>query len=59
VLAPAVAGTDAPLATCAPVPRYREGVVLALALVSMALGLVPLGSLGLLQIGRLDMGLSP
>jgi NADH:ubiquinone oxidoreductase subunit 2 (subunit N) len=59
VLAPAVAGTDATLSACAPVPRFREAVVLALALVSMMLGLVPLGSLGLLQIGRLDAGVSP
>ncbi|MGH6921727.1 MAG: complex I subunit 5 family protein [Geminicoccaceae bacterium] len=59
VLAPAVAGTDTPLATCAPVPRYREAVVLALALVSMVLGLLPLASFGLLHIGRLDMGISP
>jgi multicomponent Na+:H+ antiporter subunit D len=57
VLAPAVA--DAPLASCAPVPRSREAVALALALVSMVLGFVPLGSFGLLQIGRLDMGISP
>jgi formate hydrogenlyase subunit 3/multisubunit Na+/H+ antiporter MnhD subunit len=59
VLAPAVAGADAPLATCAPVPPYREAVVLALALASMVLGLVPLGSFGLLQVGRFAMGISP
>jgi multicomponent Na+:H+ antiporter subunit D len=59
VLAPAVAGTDAPLATCAPVARSREVVVLALALVSMVLGLVPLGSFGLLQVGRFEVGISP
>jgi multicomponent Na+:H+ antiporter subunit D len=57
VLAPAVADADTPLAICAPVPRDREAVALALALVSMVLGLLPLASFGLLQIGRLHMGL--
>jgi multicomponent Na+:H+ antiporter subunit D len=59
VLAPAVAEAQAPLARCASVARSREVVVLALALASMVLGLVPLGSFGLLQIGRLDLGSSP
>jgi formate hydrogenlyase subunit 3/multisubunit Na+/H+ antiporter MnhD subunit len=59
VLAPAVAEAQAPRARCAPVARSREAVVLALALVSMILGLVPLGALGLLQIGRFAMGSSP
>jgi multicomponent Na+:H+ antiporter subunit D len=59
VLAPAVTGADAPLASCAPVARSREAVVLALALVSMVLGFVPLGSFGLLQVGRFDMGIAP
>ena len=36
-----------------------EIVVLALALVSMSLGLLPLASFGLLQIGRLDPGIAP
>jgi NADH:ubiquinone oxidoreductase subunit 2 (subunit N) len=57
VLGPAMA--DARVLTCAPVARHRELVVLALALVSMALGLLPLASFGILQIGRLDMVLSP
>jgi multicomponent Na+:H+ antiporter subunit D len=59
VLAPAVAEAQAPLARCAPVARSREAVVLALALVSMVLGLVPLAALGLLQVGRFDMSSSP
>ena len=59
VLAPAVAGADAALASCAPVARSREVVALSLELVSMVLGLVPLGSFGLLQIGRFGIGISP
>ena len=59
VLAPAVAEAQAPLARCAPVARSREAVVLALALVSMVLGLVPLAAFGLLQVGRFDMSSSP
>jgi formate hydrogenlyase subunit 3/multisubunit Na+/H+ antiporter MnhD subunit len=59
VLAPAVAEAPGPLVRCAPVARSREAVVLALALLSMVLGLVPLGSFGLLQIGRFDMSGSP
>ena len=43
----------------APVARGREVVVLALALVSMLLGVLPLASFGLLQVGRLDMALTP
>jgi formate hydrogenlyase subunit 3/multisubunit Na+/H+ antiporter MnhD subunit len=59
VLSPALADTDHPLQSYTPVPRRREAVVLALALVSMLLGLLPLASFGLLQIGRLDMGTLP
>jgi formate hydrogenlyase subunit 3/multisubunit Na+/H+ antiporter MnhD subunit len=59
VLTPALAGAGDALPPSAPVARYREAVVLALALVSMLLGLLPLASFGLLQIGRLDMGVSP
>ena len=59
VLSQALADTDRPLPPAVPVARYREAVVLALALVSMLLGLLPLASFGLLQIGRLDMGVSP
>lgn len=43
---------SAPLAPIAPVPRAREAIALALALLSVALGLVPLASLGLVGIGR-------
>ena len=59
VLTPALVGAGDALPPSAPVARYREAVVLALALVSMLLGLLPLASFGLLQIGRLDMGVSP
>ena len=54
VLGQALAGRDERRRRCAPVARGREAVVLALALVSMLLGLLPLASFGLLQIGRLD-----
>ena len=33
-----------------------QGIALALAIVSMLLGLLPLGAFGLVQIGRLDLG---
>jgi multicomponent Na+:H+ antiporter subunit D len=59
VLGPALTGPADRAPTCAPVARRREMVVLALALVSMALGLLPLASFGLLQIGRLDVAISP
>jgi multicomponent Na+:H+ antiporter subunit D len=59
VLSPALADTDGPQPALAPVARYREVVVLALALVSVALGLLPLGAFGLLHVGRLNMGMSP
>jgi NADH:ubiquinone oxidoreductase subunit 2 (subunit N) len=59
VLTQALAGADDALPPSAPVARSRETVVLALALVSMLLGLLPLASFGLLQIGRLDVGVSP
>jgi formate hydrogenlyase subunit 3/multisubunit Na+/H+ antiporter MnhD subunit len=59
VLAPALGGEDASLPPPASVARSREAVVLALALVSMLLGLLPLASLGLLQVGRLDVGVTP
>ncbi len=36
-------------------PDKREKIVLALAVVSVALGLVPLGAFGLVQVGRLDL----
>ncbi len=60
VLGRALGGPNEPLTLHAPVARYREAIVLALALLSVLLGLVPLGSFGWLQIGRLDipMGVS-
>ena len=51
VLARAMAELDEPLALRAVVPRSRQGVVLALALCSVALGLLPLKPFALLQIG--------
>jgi formate hydrogenlyase subunit 3/multisubunit Na+/H+ antiporter MnhD subunit len=59
VLTPALTGTDRALPPHVPVARSREVVVLALALVSMALGLLPLASFELLQIGRFDVDLAP
>jgi formate hydrogenlyase subunit 3/multisubunit Na+/H+ antiporter MnhD subunit len=53
VLAAALQGGDG--ARQAPVPRGRQAIPLALALVSVALGLLPLASFGLVQIGRLDL----
>ncbi|MCA3346329.1 MAG: hypothetical protein INF56_05930, partial [Roseomonas sp.] len=41
-----------PDATPRPVPRLQEVSVLVLALLSMALGLLPLSMLGLAQIGQ-------
>ena len=51
VLAPAMVG--APPVPAAAVPRRQELVVLALALCSVLLGFLPLGSLHLLAVGRL------
>jgi multicomponent Na+:H+ antiporter subunit D len=59
VLGPALAAPEDRAPICAPVARRREMVVLALALVSMALGLLPLASFSLLKIGRLDMATLP
>jgi hypothetical protein len=36
-------------------PDKREKIVLLLALVSVALGLLPLAAFGLVQVGRLDL----
>ena len=52
VLGKAFANASAPLKSFAPVSRGREGVALALALCAVLLGLVPLQSATLLQIGR-------
>lgn len=52
VVARALSATgEAPALRCA-IPRSQEVLVLALALLSVALGLVPIASLGLVQIGR-------
>jgi formate hydrogenlyase subunit 3/multisubunit Na+/H+ antiporter MnhD subunit len=59
VLGEAVASRDGRGPDLAPVARGREAVVLALALISMLLGVLPLASFGLLQIGRLDLTLAP
>jgi formate hydrogenlyase subunit 3/multisubunit Na+/H+ antiporter MnhD subunit len=45
--------------TGVPVPRRREAIVLTLALLSVALGLLPLASFGFLEIGRPDLPVSP
>jgi multicomponent Na+:H+ antiporter subunit D len=52
VLAPALAEVDEPLVLRASGPRYREWVVLTLALGSVLLGFAPLKPFRLLQIGR-------
>ena len=52
VLGKAFANPSASLKSYAPVSRGREGVALALALCAVLLGLVPLQSATLLQIGR-------
>jgi formate hydrogenlyase subunit 3/multisubunit Na+/H+ antiporter MnhD subunit len=59
VIGPALAEPGEHAAALAPVARSRQVVVLALALVSMALGLLPLASFGVLQIGRLGPALAP
>ena len=59
VLGPAMADAPDRARAFAPVARGREMVVLALAVVSMALGLLPFASFGILQIGRLDMAIGP
>jgi multicomponent Na+:H+ antiporter subunit D len=45
-------GASAPLAPLLPVDRSREAIALALALLSVAIGLLPLASFGIVQIGR-------
>ena len=52
VLSRALASSDAPVQTKARVPRHREAAALALAVCSVLLGLVALGPLDPLQIGR-------
>ncbi|HYB41883.1 MAG TPA: proton-conducting transporter membrane subunit, partial [Candidatus Methylomirabilis sp.] len=55
VLAPALAAPSESSRPCAPVERGREALVLALALVSFVLGMLPLASFGVVEIGRLDI----
>ena len=52
VLAPVLTDASEPLMPRVPILRSRELVVLALALCSMLLGILPLRPFGLLQIGR-------
>jgi multicomponent Na+:H+ antiporter subunit D len=51
IVAPALSTAEAP-PTMQTAPRWREGVVLALAICSVLLGVLPLGLPGLLEIGR-------
>jgi multicomponent Na+:H+ antiporter subunit D len=55
VLAGAAAGANEAVELHLPVARSREGVVLAVALCSVLLGLVPFTYFRLLHIGRLDL----
>jgi formate hydrogenlyase subunit 3/multisubunit Na+/H+ antiporter MnhD subunit len=54
VLSSAVAPSSEPLKLRAAVPRYQEAAALALALTSLLLGLLALGPVDILQVGRLD-----
>lgn len=45
-------GASGPLAPVRPVERSQEAIALALALLSVAIGLLPLATLGYVQIGR-------
>ena len=54
VLAQALGRKSGTLTLREPVPRRREALVLSLAVCSVVLGLLPLGSFGLLRIGRPD-----
>jgi multicomponent Na+:H+ antiporter subunit D len=51
VLAGTLAGRDVAAPAVAPVARRQEQVALGLAVVSVLLGLLPLGALGLMQVG--------
>ena len=59
VLEPALAESGGRAHAFAPVAHDREMVALALAVVSMALGLLPFASFGLLQVGRLTPAIAP
>jgi formate hydrogenlyase subunit 3/multisubunit Na+/H+ antiporter MnhD subunit len=59
VLTRALADPDGPAPRSAAVSRRREAVVLALALISMLLGLLPVASFSLLKVGRPELALLP
>ncbi len=61
VLAQALTGPDDRAAppSLPPAASGRQAVVLTLALISMLLGLLPIASFKLLQIGRFDLALAP
>ncbi len=52
VLAGTIAAPGEAAPACAPVPRQGEAAALGLAIISVVLGLLPLGAFGLVQIGR-------
>ena len=52
VLAGSLAGRDEAVTCLAPVDPVQERVALALAVISVLLGMMPLASFGLVQIGR-------
>jgi multicomponent Na+:H+ antiporter subunit D len=57
VLASTIAAPGEAAPRCALVPRQGEAAALGLAIISVVLGLLPLGAFGLVQIGRPGMGL--
>jgi formate hydrogenlyase subunit 3/multisubunit Na+/H+ antiporter MnhD subunit len=54
VLARAVSPPSAPLKLRGAVPRYQEAAALTLALISLLLGLVALGPIDIVEVGRLE-----
>jgi NADH:ubiquinone oxidoreductase subunit 2 (subunit N) len=52
VLAPALAGGAGPVVLAARISRPRQGIVLALAICALLLGLLPLRPFQLLEVGR-------
>ena len=58
VVARAVGSPGEALTLRAPVPRHREAIALALALASVLLGLVALGPVDLVQVGRPEIALA-
>lgn len=55
VLAGSLAGRDLPVVPVAPVDATQERVALGLAVISVAIGFMPLASFGLVQIGRIGL----